>query len=73
MGRTIGLRYPRRLALQAALIAMPLALAFPATAQAHCEVGGRWGIIPINRASGDGTGCRRQALFAPASGEDPEH
>jgi hypothetical protein len=39
MGGTGG--YLPKPVLQAALIAMPLALAYPATAQAHCEVGNR--------------------------------
>src|SRR5262245_3808836 len=41
MGGTRRLRYLERPILQAALAAMPLALAYPVTAYAHCEVGER--------------------------------
>jgi hypothetical protein len=41
MGGTRGLRYLQKPILPAALVAMPLALAYPVTAQAHCEVGER--------------------------------
>jgi hypothetical protein len=41
MRETRGFRYLSRSALQAALVAVALALAYPVTAQAHCEVGER--------------------------------
>jgi hypothetical protein len=41
MGGIGAVRYLLRPALQAALVATPLASAFPVTAQAHCEVGSR--------------------------------